>query len=78
MIVDQILEIAQEEHIPVFGVGFAAAMAGEQAGHRPEDLLPGAQSLICFGHPVPQGVYRMPHRAVTAKEIAMQKADVAS
>jgi epoxyqueuosine reductase len=60
MIVDRIPELAQEEHIPVFGFGPASAMAGEQAGHRPEDLLPGAQSLICFGLPVPRGVYRTP------------------
>lgn len=59
MVLDQILSIAKEENIPVFGVGSAAEMAGEKPGHRPADLLPGAQSLICFGLPVPRGVYRM-------------------
>ena len=60
MIADQILELAQEEHIPVLGFGPASEMAGELPGHRPEDLQPGAQSLICFGLPVLQGVYRTP------------------
>jgi epoxyqueuosine reductase len=60
MIVEQIRKIADDEDVPVFGVGPASAMANERSGHRPEDLLPGAHSLICFGLPVPQGVYQTP------------------
>lgn len=60
MIVDQIREMAEEEQIPVLGFGPASEMAREQPGHRPDDLLPGTQSLICFGLPVPQGAYQMP------------------
>ena len=60
MIVDDIRKITGEEHVPVWGIGPASKMASETPGHRPEDLLPGAQSLFCFGIPVPQGVYRMP------------------
>ena len=60
MVVDQIRKIAEEEHIPVLGIGSVSEMAGELPGHRPEDLLPGAQSLICFGIPVPHRVYQMP------------------
>jgi epoxyqueuosine reductase len=59
MIADRIRKIAEEEDIPVFGISPAAAMADEKPGHRPADLLPGARSLICFGIPVPRGVYRM-------------------
>jgi epoxyqueuosine reductase QueG len=57
---DQIRKIAEEENIPVFGIGPASAMADEKPGHRPNDLLPGTQSLICFGLPVPDGIYHMP------------------
>lgn len=60
MTVEKMLEIAQEENVPVFGIGPASAMADEKPGHRPEDLLPGAKSLICFGMPVPQAVYEAP------------------
>jgi len=60
MIADRIRKIAEEEDIPVFGIGSASAMADETPGHRPEDLLLGAQSLICFGIPVPHGVYQTP------------------
>ena len=59
MILDKILKIAEIENVAVFGTGPAAAMANELHGHRPEDLLPGCQSLICFGIPVPKNVYRM-------------------
>ena len=60
MITNQIRKIAENENVPVFGIGPASAMADEKPGHRPDDLLPGAQSLIGFGIPVPRGVYRMP------------------
>jgi epoxyqueuosine reductase QueG len=60
MIADRIHKIAQEENIPVLGFGPASDMADELPGHRAEDLLPGAESLVCFGLPVPQAVYRTP------------------
>lgn len=60
MIVEEIRKIARDEHVPVWGIGRASKMANEQPGHRSDDLLPGAQSLICFGIQVPQAVYRMP------------------
>jgi epoxyqueuosine reductase QueG len=59
-LVEQIRAIAEDEGVPVLGFGSASAMANELPGHRPEDLLPGAQSLICFGIPVPREVYHMP------------------
>lgn len=64
MIVEEILKIVEDENVPVLGIGPASKMANEPPGHRPEDLLPGAQSLICFGIPVPRGAYRMPIYAV--------------
>ncbi len=60
MVVDEIRKIAEDEDIPVIGIGPASKMANELPGHRPDDFLPGAQSLICFGIPVPRGVYQMP------------------
>jgi hypothetical protein len=60
MIVDQIRKIAKDENIPVWGIGPASKMSDEQPGYRPDDLLPGTQSLICFGIPVPRDAYNMP------------------
>jgi epoxyqueuosine reductase len=61
MIIDEIREIAMDENVAVWGIGPASEMADELPGHRPEDLLPDAQSLICFGIPVPSRVYQMPN-----------------
>jgi len=60
MVIDGIRKIAEDEDIPVIGIGPASKMGDELPGHRPDDFLPGAQSLICFGMPVPRGVYQMP------------------
>ena len=64
MLADRVLKLTQEEQIPVLGFGAASEMAGERPGHRPEDLLPGAPSLICFGSSVPQSVYQTPTYAL--------------
>jgi len=60
MLTDEILKLAKNEQVAVFGIGSASEMSNEPPGHRPEGLLPGAQSLICFGIPIPHEVYRMP------------------
>lgn len=56
-IVDKIRDIAAAGDVPVLGIGPAEALANEPPGFRPEDRLPGARSLVCFGIPVPRGVY---------------------
>lgn len=66
MVADKIRQFFSEEGIPVFGFGPAAQMPNEKPGHRPEDLLPGVQSLICFGLPVPRGVYQAPNHVLEA------------
>ncbi len=58
MIETAIQNIADSEKVPVLGFGPASAMADEPANYRPEDVLPGAKSLICFGIPVPRGAFR--------------------
>lgn len=63
-VIEDICEIVEAEKIPVWGISPASKMANEPPGHRPEDLLPGAQSLICFGIPIPRQVYRMPNYRV--------------
>jgi epoxyqueuosine reductase QueG len=58
MIADRIREIAGSENVSVFGIGPASEMAYEPPGFRPADYLPDAQSMICFGIPIPRNVYR--------------------
>ena len=63
MITKDIQAIAGSEQLAGLGFAPASAMAGAPAGHRPEDLLPGARGLISFAVPVPRSVYRTPVHA---------------
>ncbi len=60
MIIEKILKIAKDEDVSAFGICPASEMADEPTGHRPEDFLPGVQSLICFGIHIPRDVYCTP------------------
>ena len=57
MIVEDLHKMVRAENVSVFGISKASGMSDERSGYRPEDFMPGAQSVICFGIPVPQGVY---------------------
>jgi epoxyqueuosine reductase len=61
--VDRIMEMARAEDVPVVGTGPCTDMEDEPPGYRPSDLLPGSQSMICFGIPAPQGVYQASARS---------------
>jgi epoxyqueuosine reductase len=60
MITEEIQKIADAENLARLGFAPAADLDGEPAGHRPEDLLPGARGLISFAIPLPRAVYRTP------------------
>ena len=60
MIIEKIRKIAGDENVSVFGIGPASEMADDSVGFRPDDFIPGVQSLICFGIPIPRDVYRTP------------------
>jgi len=45
-------------HVPVFGAAPAVMLEDGAPGYRPTDLLPGAQSVVCFGAPMPRGICR--------------------
>jgi epoxyqueuosine reductase len=60
MVIDDIQKLIATERIPVWGSSPVAKMANEPPGCRPEDLLPGARSLLCFGTPITRAVYRVP------------------
>ncbi len=63
MITENIQKIAASENFAALGFAPASEMAGAPAGHRPEDLLPGARGLISFAVPLPRAVYRTPVHA---------------
>ncbi len=57
MIVEEIHRIVEEQDIPVVGMAPASRMSAEPSGYRPQDLLPGAQGMVCFGVPIPRSIY---------------------
>jgi epoxyqueuosine reductase len=52
-----IISILDSEGVPVFGMGSSDELERQPAGFRARDVLPGARSMVCFGIPVPRGVY---------------------
>lgn len=60
IIIKEMKEIAQLEHVDVFGTCPASKMSDETPGHRPNDLVPDAEGLVCFGLAVPKGVFSTP------------------
>ena len=55
---EKIRAIASDENVSVLGAGPASEMTDEPPGYRPEDFMPGVQSLVCFGIPLPRDAYR--------------------
>ena len=46
---EEIRELALREGVDLFGVATVERFAGAPEGHRPADILPGAQSVVSFG-----------------------------
>ncbi len=56
------------------GIASASALSAEPKGHRPEDLLPGAKSIIVFGRALSDGAMQAMFRAHEDKKIQAQSA----
>ena len=54
---NELADILDREGVRVWGAGPSDPMEDERPGYRPSDLVPGARSLICFGIPVPRGIF---------------------
>ena len=53
-----------ENNISVFGFAPASSLETEPPGSRPSDLLPGAETLICLGLPIPRGIFKSRGKAL--------------
>jgi epoxyqueuosine reductase len=54
---ERLFKLADSEDIPVMGIASCGAMERAAPGYRPQDMLRGARSMVCFGLPVPDAVY---------------------
>jgi hypothetical protein len=57
-IMEKITNLFSQNNIPVFGSINARSLEKEPSGYRPSDMLSSAQSILCFGLPVPKGIFQ--------------------
>jgi len=63
-VLNDIADILRSEGVSLWGTGPSEPMEDEQPGYRPFDLVSGARSLICFGLPVPRGIFAQKRHVV--------------
>jgi len=62
-IMEEITNLFRRYDIPVFGSINVRSFEKEPSGYRPSDMLSSAQSILCFGLPVPKGIFRSAERS---------------
>jgi epoxyqueuosine reductase QueG len=62
-IIEEITNLFTQNNIPVFGIGKASSLENEPSGYRPSDMLASAKSILCFGIPVPKGIFKCQERS---------------
>jgi len=62
-IIEEIANLFSRNNIPVFGSINARSLEKEPSGYRPSDMLSSAQSILCFGLPVPKGIFQCQERS---------------
>jgi hypothetical protein len=55
---EKIGALFQSNNISVFGTAPASSLETESSGNRPSDVLPGANSILCLGIPLPMGIFK--------------------
>ncbi len=62
-IMEEITNLFARNNIPVFGSIDTRSLEKEPSGYRPSDTLSSARSIVCFGLPVPKGIFRCRERS---------------
>jgi len=52
-----------QNNIPVFGIARASSLENEPAGYKPSNMLASVESILCFGIPVPKGIFKSGERS---------------
>jgi len=62
-IVEELTNLSAQNNIPVFGIAKSGSLENEPSGYRPSDMLDSAESILCFGIPVPKGILTCQERS---------------
>jgi epoxyqueuosine reductase QueG len=62
-IIEEITSLFTQNNIPVFGTARASYLENEPLDYRPSDMLPSAESILCFGISVPKGIFKCQERS---------------
>ena len=57
-IIEELKRLFTQNNIPVFGIAKASSLENEPSGYRPSDMLDSAKSILCFGIPIPKGIFK--------------------
>ena len=57
-IIEELKKLFTQNNIPIFGIAKASSLEDEPSGYRPSDMLSSAQGILCFGLPVPKGIFQ--------------------
>jgi len=57
-IIEELKKLFTQNNIAIFGTAEASSLGNEPSGYRPSDMLSSAQSILCFGLPVPKGIFQ--------------------
>ncbi len=62
-IMEDLKKLFTQNNVSIFGTTNASSLENEPSGYRPSDMLTSAKSILCFGIPVPKGVFRSGERS---------------
>jgi hypothetical protein len=62
-IMEEITNLFSKNNISVFGSINARSLEKEPSGYRPSEMLSSANSVLCFGLPVPKGIFKSGERS---------------
>jgi hypothetical protein len=62
-IFEEMTNLFARNNIPIFGITSAKSLENEPSGYKPSDMLASAESILCFGVPVPKGIFKCQERS---------------
>ena len=62
-ITEELKKLFTQNNIPVFGIAKASDLENEPSGYKPSNMLDSAKSILCFGIPVPKGIFKSEERS---------------